>query len=324
MARSAITCLFMLALGTSYLTAAAQNCEVSVPATVVDAKSGTFVPSITPGMLHARVKKDFIPVTAADRIKSFRVLLLVDASGSMAFDVGGFPSYKKRTGEAIRKALDQEFPQLPAGVQVGFGVFNQRVAFGNEFTSDSARLHTLITETNARLKKLGEGRTALFDALHQSLDQFGSIQPGDTVLMLTDGGDNKSEVSDKAVEREFAQKGARIFVLLVKDTPSTPEEVAGPGIMYEVAERTGGAVYAIRAGLPLWDDKEKALPEKRDLDQFWSEQVLSAYLLRFTIPAVRKEQKWLLSIDPAANGRKKMAAGYPSRVGPCPLTAAAR
>ena len=231
-------------LGMVPLNALAQTCETSVPATIVDATTGNFVPSIQPAMLHAKINKGFIPVTAVERIQKFRVLLLVDASGSMSsIDVGSVSS-QRNTVQKIKEMLDENLNSFPAGVQMSFGVFNKEIAFANEFTADPARLHHLIPETIARLRSPGTGETALFDALHMALAQFGSVQPGDTILAITDGDDNSSkQVSAKQLARELSQKGVRLFVLLAADKTgySTPEGSESVDTISEFAERAGGA-----------------------------------------------------------------------------------
>jgi hypothetical protein len=304
----------------------AQSCNASVPATIVDATSGNFVPSVQPAMLHAKIKKNLIPVNRVERIRNFRVLLLVDASGSMSSINPNFLSNKQKTVQTIKEMLDQELVNIPEGVQLGFGIFNKEIVFANEFTSDSIRLHHLIPETTARLKKPGAGTTALYEAVHEALTQFAPVQPGDTIVLLTDGVDNESTKMQKSLARELSLSGVRLFVLLVQDElPFSPEEVMAEPIMSELAERSGGAVRACHVGNLFWTDKHRLQQEQQQLDRFWRQEVLSAYLLHFSIPqGIGKDQKWLLAIDPAANGGKKMAAGYPSRLEPCPLTTAAR
>lgn len=307
--------------------AAAQKCEISVPATILDAQTGKFIPSVAPSMFHARINKTLLPVTAAERILNFRVLLLVDASGSMSrIDVGS-PSRQRDTVQKLKEMLDENLYSFPPGVQVSFGVFNKQIAFANEFTSDPERLHRLIPETITRLKSPGIGQTPLFDAIHMALAQFGSVQPGDTILLLTDGGENNSkQISEKSLGNELSRKGVRLFVLLVQDrSPSSPEEAVAVAVMSELAERSGGAVRIYGTDSLWWGDKKRLQSAKEEIQRFWNEEVLSAYLVRFTIPdGIRKEQKWLLAIDPAANLGKKMAAGYPSRIEPCPVTTATR
>lgn len=194
----------------------AQICNISVPATMVDATTGKFIPTIQPAMLHARINKDFLRVSEVERIRNFRVLLLVDGSGSMSVE-GGAVLNKKETVQHIKEILDENLDHLPDGVQVAFGIFNKQVVFGNEFTSDPDRLHHIIPETIARLKSAGRGSTALLDAIHQGLAQFTPGRPGDTIVLLTDGEDNVStHISEKELARELSRKGVRLFVLWVK------------------------------------------------------------------------------------------------------------
>jgi hypothetical protein len=322
-----ITGILAVVLGVVPLKGIAQTCGISVPTTIVDATTGKFIPSIEPIMVHAKINKTFIQANSVDRIRSFRVLLLVDASGSMSrMDIGS-PSRQRDTVQKLKEMLDENLYSFPPGVQVSFGVFNKQIAFANEFTSDPDRLHHLIPETISRLKSPGTGQTSLFDAIHGALEQFGSVKPGDTILLVTDGGENNSkQISEKSLANELSGRAVRLFALLVQDrSPSSPEETVAIPVMSELAERSGGAVRIYATDSLGWGDKKRLQSAKDELQRFWNEEVLSAYLVRFTIPdGIRKEQKWLLAVDPSANGGKKMAAGSPSRLEPCPVTTATR
>jgi hypothetical protein len=323
-----VTWVFVLQLSISPLKGIAQVCNISVPATMVDASTGKFIPTIQPTMLHAKINKDFLPVSEVERIRNFRVLLLVDGSASMSVE-GGALLNKKETVQHIKEIIDENLDRLPDGVQVAFGIFNKQVVFGNEFTSDPDRLHHIIPETIARLKSAGRGSTALLDAIHQGLAQFTPVRPGDTIVLLTDGEDNVStHISEKELARELSRKGVRLFVLWIKDqSPAAfPWAAATATALSEFAERSGGTVYTygVRNSAMLHDSKRTQL-EQNDLNRFWNEEILSAYQIRFSLPSETKnDQKWLLAIDPVANGGKKMAADYPSRIEPCPVTTATR
>jgi Mg-chelatase subunit ChlD len=323
-----ITYSLALVLGMIPLKGIAQICNISVPATMVDATTGKFIPTIQPAMLHARINKDFLPVSEVERIRNFRVLLLVDGSGSMSVE-GGAVLNKKETVQHIKEILDENLDHLPDGVQVAFGIFNKQVVFGNEFTSDPDRLHHIIPETIARLKSAGRGSTALLDAIHQGLAQFTPVRPGDTIVLLTDGEDNVStHISEKELARELSRKGVRLFVLWVKDqSPAAfPWAAATATALSEFAERSGGTVYTygVRNSAMLHDSKRTQL-DQNDLNRFWNEEILSAYQIRFSLPSgTKNDQKWLLAVDPVANGGNKMAADYPSRLEPCPVSTAVR
>jgi len=166
------------------------------------------VDAVCPGFKLESVHRG---LTSSRRVLRLRLLLLVDASGSMNGESALFSHKKTSVREIIKIIEGKLFPDRPR-VQLGFGIFNERIAFADEFTSDPERLPRLISDTTARLKTPGYGSTALLDALEQSLAQFGSIQPGDTVLVITDGGDNKSRVSQKQIEQQFADKGVRILL----------------------------------------------------------------------------------------------------------------
>lgn len=324
---AAIIYALAVLLCTVPVTSRAQTCELSIQATIVDATSGKFVPSVQPAMVHAKIRKTLIAANVVERIRTFRVLLLVDASDSMSVVSIGSRLNQRATVQKLKEMLDENLNIFPSGVQVSFGIFKKQIAFANEFTSDPDRLHRLIPETIARLKSSSDAETPLFDAIHMAVGQFGSVQPGDTILLLTDAGENSSrQTSKRSLANELSGKGVRLFVLLLENPwPSQPEEIAALPNMSEFAERSGGAVrFYPTTSYRLWGDKKYLQVAKDELKRFWNEEVLSAYLVHFTIPdGIRKEEKWVLAIDPAANGGKQMAAGYPSWLEPCPLTTAA-
>src|SRR5689334_22944876 len=87
--------VYAIAMVFSPLRAIAQTCGVSIPATIVDATTGNFIPSVQPAMVHARVKKTFVSANDVLRIKNFRVIVLEDVSGSMSsMDVGSFSNQR--------------------------------------------------------------------------------------------------------------------------------------------------------------------------------------------------------------------------------------
>lgn len=329
MPRSHLAVLIILLAGTARHLSAAQSCDVGVPATIVDASTGQFIQSIQPAMLHARINNIFVPVSAVERIRTFRVLLLVDASASMSVVEGGRISNKKETVQHIKEMLDENLDHLPDGVEVAFGIFNKQVVFGNEFTSDPNRLHRIIPETIARLKSAGHGSTAMLDAIHGGLAQFDPVRPGDTIVLLTDGEDNVStHISEKDLARELSRKGVRLFILWVRDQSSAafPWAPATAILLPELAERSGGTVYTYGVrNLEMLHERKRAQLDQKDLKRFWNEEVLSAYQIRVSLPSgTKNDQKWLLAIDPVANAGKKMAAEYPSRLEPCAVATATR
>lgn len=317
-------CLLFLLIAVSGSLAAAQDCTQTMPAIMVDEESRNFLSGITPDRLHAKVGSLGVPIASVERIPSFRVLVLIDTSGSMDPTDAPFV-YRRRALEVVNKALDELLDQLPPRVRLEYGVFNNNAVFGPEFTADAQQLRKSLVDSTERTKGHRVKSTALYDAVKEGLERFDSPQPGDSILMLTDGGDNISHAKPQKIQEEAERKGVRLFTVLFLGggTASSPTE-GSPQEMSDFAERTGGSVHVIDASKSSWLDAKEREKAKQELRRFWNNEVLSGYLLRFNLPANAKKQgKWTLSVDRLPGQKTKILAAYPSRLNACPVATAA-
>lgn len=321
-----------------------QECDYSVPATIVNLKTGMFVSGITPSNLAGKMGRSSFPIAHVERIKQFRVLFLVDSSGSISSDLAYKPTYKQKTVQEVRAAVEKEMSSAPEGVQLGFGIFNEKASFSGWFTGNPGELPQMISEATARLKRPGYGETALYDAISQAADQFGAVHPGDSIVLLTDGGDSESRIKENELAKKLSRKGVRVFVLLLTYSPEaaslkqpfrfaigtstltagvSPEE-RDADVMREFAERTGGGVVVIDASHPQWIRKKQSTERKAALDLFWREDVLSAYLLHFSVPNITKEDEgWQLTVKPNSLS-KDIILSTPSHLTSCSVATASR
>jgi hypothetical protein len=313
---------FLLILLFGGCAALAQDCTQTIPAIMLDEESGIFDPSITSGRLHAKLDGHLVPITSVERMTSFRVLILIDTSASMDPLTEPF-RYQGKALALINKTLDELLGELPRGVLVEYGLFDKFAVFGPEFTVDAQELQRSRPALTERLKHRGLKTTALYDALEEGLARFDSPRPGDSIVMLTDGFDNKSHFKAEKVQEEATTKGVRLFTILLKGQIAAYDE-SGYGALFDFAERTGGSVHVIDAASRLWLVPEGPERESQDLKRFWNNEVISGYVLRFSPPAgLKKHTKWLLSVDRLPKQKHKVVASYPSRLNPCPAAVAA-
>jgi hypothetical protein len=302
---------------------AAQECTQAVPAIFLNETTREAVPSNAVERPHAKIGKVAIPITALEPIRSFRVLILIDTSGSM--DPSNKPFVHQRKAlELVKQLLDELLEELPPYVRVEYGVFNKNADFGPEFTADADLLRKSLTASNERTNVHRNKSTALYDALGAALERFGPPEPGDSILALSDGGDNTSHAKPENIQEEAARKGVRIFTALFLGggVPSSPTE-GSPQTVLDFAERTGGSVHVIDVTKNDWVDDKKRENAKQDLRRFWNNEVLSGYLLHFILPAsARNQRKWLLSVDRLPGQNAKILATYPSRLNACPVATA--
>ena len=317
-------CAFFLVLFCGF-AAQAQDCSKTIPALLVNEETRQAVSSMTAERLHAKAGKLAIPVTALEPITSFRVLILIDASGSMDPTDQPF-SHQRKALEVLKTALDELLDQLPPHVRLEFGVFNNNAAFGPEFTADAQQLRKTLADSMERTKAHRVKSTALYDAVREALERFDPPEPGDSILMLTDGGDNVSHANPEKIEEEAARRGVRLFTVLFLGGKSASSPSEGtPQEMFDLAERTGGSVHVIDATNTAWIYAKEQEKAKQEFRQFWSNAVLSGYLVHLKVPADGgKQRKWLLAVDRLPGQKNKILLAYPSRLPPCSLESSVR
>src|SRR6185312_1339433 len=132
-----------------------------------------------------------------------RVLLLVDASGSM------------RQGNAWRAAAAHArelVESLPAPVQLGVARVTDEVRLIGGYRAPPSGYAAALTDLFAQLNP--KGGTALYDAIVAALGRGGALRAGDAIVADSDGGDDASRASSDAARDAMQQAGVRFFLLV--------------------------------------------------------------------------------------------------------------
>ena len=91
------------------------------------------------------------------------------------------------------------------------------------------------------------GKTALLDAIYISIHQMQKAHNArKAIVIVSDGGDNCSRYSIGEVKSLVRETDVQIYALGVFDRPHSPEEVAGPELLREVAKQSGGRAFEIK------------------------------------------------------------------------------
>ena len=101
----------------------------------------------------------------------------------------------------------------------------------------------------ARVKPFG--RTALLDAIRLALLEMKRARnTRKAILILSDGGDNRSRYSETEITRLAAESEAQVYSMGIfdpEDAPKrTPEERNGPQLLSELALETGGRHFPVK------------------------------------------------------------------------------
>lgn len=99
-----------------------------------------------------------------------------------------------------------------------------------------------------------EGLTALWSAVGEAAKMFGTPSLGDTIYVISDGGDNRSRTHMRDVLQALTGSGIRLFATVLADPigirSRTPEELNGPGSIEEAVRTTGGSALLFDPGAP--------------------------------------------------------------------------
>lgn len=304
--------------------ATAQDCIQKIPVNVLDQKR-TAITALGPEVFQARMRETIIPVRGLEQVSHRRILVLVDESGSMdrANTVGTF---ELQAVQNMEETLTQLLSQLPAGSSAAYGLFSKKSLFTDGFISDPKELGKAIADVKEKFKNPGTGSTALFDSLYQAALKFAPAEPGDTIVLMTDGGENSSKLIARDFERRFLSLGLRLVVLMVGGRPpNAPEEIEGPEKFLHLAQETGGSRIFIHVNDPAWGDANKVAASRALLQRFWSQEVLAGYVMHLQVPAGdKKPRKWTLQVKSADNLKFDHAIlQYPDILMPCPVNTAA-
>jgi len=113
------------------------------------------------------------------------------------------------------------------------------------------------------------GRTALLDAIYLGLSEMKKATTNrKALLVISDGGDNHSRYTPGDIKRAVRESDVQIcavgiFEPLVSRS-RTPEEAAGPSLLAELAEVSGGRMFSVEDANELPDITEKLSIELRN------------------------------------------------------------
>ena len=265
--------------------------RVVIHATVREAKSG-FVSDLEKE--HFTVLEDGVPqklLSFSREDEPIAVGLLVDNSQSM----------KNKRNQVLAAAKTFVRASKPND-EIFVLHFNEQLTYGLPSTTRFTGDPTLL---DAALDKMTlDGRTALYDAIHEGLKNLAHSNLSKKVLLvISDGGDNLSVHKANDVVREADLSGALFFAVGIYD-PMDGD--ANPGVIRKLAQATGGEAYF-----------PKDILEVKDLCEAIARDLRNQYALTYAPPEHASSKYHRLQVkvkDP--KGRKlivRTRTGYYSK-----------
>jgi VWFA-related protein len=185
----------------------------------------------------------------------------VPLSAGLLFDSSGSMSDKL---DKARMAVMQFFRSSNPDDEFFLISFNDRPSQMTDFTSDEGTLQSKLNFTEAK------GRTSLLDAIYLGLHEMRKARHSRKVLLIfSDGGDNHSRYSEGDIKKAVQESDVQIYAVGIYEPYSsrsrTPEELAGPSLLTEIAEMTGGRQFPVENPNDLPDIARKIGRELRSL-----------------------------------------------------------
>jgi Ca-activated chloride channel homolog len=201
-------------------------------------------------LFEDKKEQDIVQFSSEDAPLSIGVVF--DSSGSMGSKL-----------EKSRQAVTQFFRTANTEDEFFLVQFNDNAELVEPFTRNLEEIQNRLTFTQSR------GRTALLDAIYLALHEMKKAKnPRKALLVISDGGDNSSRYTENEIKNLVKEADVQIYAIGIYEPigsrARTPEELAGPGLLTEIAEQTGGRQYAVENLAELADIAAKIGVELRN------------------------------------------------------------
>ena len=175
--------------------------------------------------------------------------IIFDMSGSMAQKV-------ERAREAVVEFCKSANPQD----EFFMITFSDTPQLAEDFTQNVDDVQ------NKLLLTMPKGRTALLDALYLGMHNMRQAKNRKkALLIISDGGDNHSRYTEGEIKSQVREADVMIYSIGIYDRYfPTPEEKAGPELLSEISEVTGGRSFTIDNPNDLPDVASKIGTELRN------------------------------------------------------------
>src|SRR5260370_29665662 len=123
-------------------------------------------------------------------------------------------------------------------------VFSDRAQLAAGFSNRTEEIQ------NRLLYAQSHGRTALLDAIYLAMDQMKHENTSrKAILIISDGEDNCSRYSMREVKNRIKEGDAQVYSIGIEEPYGargrSPEELAGPALLDEIASQSGGRLFEI-------------------------------------------------------------------------------
>jgi VWA domain containing CoxE-like protein len=276
------------------------GCESRTIAVNVLDHEGNIVADVKPAEFRAEFHGRPLEILSSSKSSApRRVMVLVDLSGSLL-----------RVEGVVHWLAENVMNSPPEELQLALVLFSDHVIDSVDFSGSREHMNRLLTKLPP-----ASGRTALFDTLIYATNMFGQPLPGDSIYLISDGGDNASKSRREDVETKLLATGIRVFAFNPGKSEPTNDEEETNVAAYMLRDLTGltGATVPILKVEPF--EKQMVSVLQRSY-----RQTAEFYELHLQLPAepITKPLRWDLQVvDAQGKKRKGVHVIYPRELAPC-------
>jgi Ca-activated chloride channel family protein len=198
--------------------------------------------------------------------------IVFDVSGSMG-NSGKFPRASQAAVEFLKTANPQD--------EFFVVTFSDNPEILTGFTNSVEEVQ------NRLLFARPDGRTSLYDALYLAMDKMAKANnPRKALLILSDGGDNRSRYSVRDIKAAVRESDVQIYSIGIFDpvtSRESPEQIYGPILLRDLSEMTGGRMFPIEL---------HNVSELPDVTAKISLELRNQYVLGYRPTNVRRDGSW--------------------------------
>jgi Ca-activated chloride channel family protein len=139
--------------------------------------------------------------------------------------------------------------------------FNDRAQLASPFTASVEDLQSRLMFTAAH------GQTALLDGIYLGLSEMkGAHNTKKALLIISDGGDNHSRYTETDIRKYAREADVQIYAIGLYEANGGPttEERAGPSLLADLTEMTGGRTFGVSSMGDMPDIASKISMELRN------------------------------------------------------------
>lgn len=279
------------------VTAQAGGCtEQTVVVTARDSAGKALPSDFLAADLRGKVDNKPMQILAASKpANPNRVAVVLDASGSMA-----------NAWQRVLEFAAQIVQDSPSSTEFALVIFAGDEIRTVEFGKTGPEF---ITEIMSFKNVQPSGRTGLRDAMWKAVSMFQPSRVGDTIVVVSDGGDNQSKVSLRRLREAIWSREIRVMFAEIMDHDfRTEEEKTGEDDSTWLSESSGGFLSRI--------DNPNLLPKVAQDITFEIENYLA---VRITLPTSLEKPAslHLEAVDPSGRKRKNIELRFPEKLSPC-------